>query len=397
MQQIVAGPTELQRALRHGERGRGHPFGGCGRHLVCFGRQLRPTRGHRESTGRRIRAVRRECAHRNGDRSLQPHPALRRRRTPAWRGGPLHVAGGGDSWSLLTDTSGDPNWFNAFGVSGANGYTAGWFDNTIAVDPYDPNIVYVGGVNLYRIQVNPAFSTRTSTAIAWWTANNQGIPYRACGSPLARDCSHRCRTRPLLGAGCQRRRACGQSGPGDGWTQLTGMGTTQFYGADKRPGVDAYFGGMQDNGTWQRAQTPPQIRSGASTSGAMDSRWPGTRYDPTRCWRAHSSRDSALTGHRLRIHLESPRRHRSGQRALHHQDRKLQDRSRPRVFCGRCRFRRSDDFGQAGRRPSSPRLGRLAPLRQRRDLDRRSPGRVGHLAHGLRPGVAAHRWHPRID
>jgi photosystem II stability/assembly factor-like uncharacterized protein len=27
--------------------------------------------------------------------------------------------------------------------------------------------------------------------------------------------------------------------------------TSQFYGADKRPGADEYFGGMQDNGTWK--------------------------------------------------------------------------------------------------------------------------------------------------
>ncbi|MEQ1585012.1 MAG: T9SS type A sorting domain-containing protein [Cyclobacteriaceae bacterium] len=27
--------------------------------------------------------------------------------------------------------------------------------------------------------------------------------------------------------------------------------TSQFYGADKRPGIDEYFGGMQDNGTWK--------------------------------------------------------------------------------------------------------------------------------------------------
>jgi photosystem II stability/assembly factor-like uncharacterized protein len=30
-----------------------------------------------------------------------------------------------------------------------------------------------------------------------------------------------------------------------------GYNTGQFYGADKRPGFDQYFGGMQDNGTWQ--------------------------------------------------------------------------------------------------------------------------------------------------
>ncbi|MEO9477394.1 MAG: T9SS type A sorting domain-containing protein [Cyclobacteriaceae bacterium] len=38
---------------------------------------------------------------------------------------------------------------------------------------------------------------------------------------------------------------------GETWTQiLDGYVTTQFYGADKKPGADEYFGGMQDNGTW---------------------------------------------------------------------------------------------------------------------------------------------------
>ena len=36
------------------------------------------------------------------------------------------------------------------------------------------------------------------------------------------------------------------------WT-MVGLtyNTSQFYGADKRPGFDQYFGGMQDNGTWR--------------------------------------------------------------------------------------------------------------------------------------------------
>lgn len=36
------------------------------------------------------------------------------------------------------------------------------------------------------------------------------------------------------------------------WTMVGNTyNTGQFYGADKKPGADAYFGGMQDNGTWQ--------------------------------------------------------------------------------------------------------------------------------------------------
>ena len=39
---------------------------------------------------------------------------------------------------------------------------------------------------------------------------------------------------------------------GNTWSQITdGYVTSQFYGADKKPGSDEYFGGMQDNGTWQ--------------------------------------------------------------------------------------------------------------------------------------------------
>lgn len=37
----------------------------------------------------------------------------------------------------------------------------------------------------------------------------------------------------------------------DDWTMVgKTYNTSQFYGADKKPGEDVYFGGMQDNGTW---------------------------------------------------------------------------------------------------------------------------------------------------
>lgn len=36
------------------------------------------------------------------------------------------------------------------------------------------------------------------------------------------------------------------------WTSTNnGYNTSQFYGADKKPGANEYFGGMQDNGSWQ--------------------------------------------------------------------------------------------------------------------------------------------------
>jgi hypothetical protein len=47
------------------------------------------------------------------------------------------------------------------------------------------------------------------------------------------------------------------------WTKVGfGYNTSQFYGADKRPAAQEYFGGMQDNGTWY---TPKGTVSSAST------------------------------------------------------------------------------------------------------------------------------------
>ncbi len=47
------------------------------------------------------------------------------------------------------------------------------------------------------------------------------------------------------------------------WTMVgRTYNTTQFYGADKRPGKDEYFGGTQDNGAWR---SPANISASAST------------------------------------------------------------------------------------------------------------------------------------
>ncbi len=162
----------------------------------------------------------------------------------------------GATWVLVNDTGNDPNWFNSFGQSGASGaYTAGWFDNTIVVHPYDANIVFVGGVNLYRLNINPTTNTRASTLIAYFLSG-QGVPY-------AHADHHFLVTIPVNQATGAFRIVDANDGGvalsnngGVNWTQITGMVTTQFYGADKKPGEDVYIGGMQDNGTWSSGTNP---------------------------------------------------------------------------------------------------------------------------------------------
>ena len=67
---------------------------------------------------------------------------------------------GGDNWFVMTDTTGfDKDWLGG----------QGWYDNTIAVDPYDKDKVYVGGVNLWRLDV----VTGTDTSAAQITSVDQ--------------------------------------------------------------------------------------------------------------------------------------------------------------------------------------------------------------------------------
>jgi len=78
----------------------------------------------------------------------------------------------GENWTEVFDQGSDPNWFEE---SGGLTRDAGWFDNTITVHPFNENIVFVGGVNIYRLTISPENGTRTSVPSAWWNTNNQGI------------------------------------------------------------------------------------------------------------------------------------------------------------------------------------------------------------------------------
>ncbi|MBU1101488.1 MAG: T9SS type A sorting domain-containing protein [Bacteroidetes bacterium] len=155
----------------------------------------------------------------------------------------------GASWTLVTDTGNDPNWFSSTSASGAVTYTAGWFNNTIAVSPYDENVVIVGGVEIYRINVNPNNNTRTTTEIGSTQAVHADhhdldlIPVNALTGQFTIINSN--------DGGI----AISYNG-GATWTARKGLGSTQFYGVDKKPGADAYFGGTQDNGTWQSGNSP---------------------------------------------------------------------------------------------------------------------------------------------
>jgi len=149
---------------------------------------------------------------------------------------------GGATWAETFESGTEKNWLGS----------QGWYDNTIVCDPANPLIVYVGGPELWKITIGSLFSTSRVTS-------------RLASYSFPHPDHHMLKIVPLDGGGWYllgtndggiARTASGATG----YTMpINGMVTTQFYGVDKAPGVSAYFGGMQDNGTWQSSADPVDV------------------------------------------------------------------------------------------------------------------------------------------
>lgn len=146
---------------------------------------------------------------------------------------------GGATWSETFESGSERNWLGA----------QGWYDNTIVCHPTDARIVYVGGPELWQITLASVGSTsRTTSRLASYSFPHPDHHDLKILQPMGGDWF-------LLGTndgGITR-----TSIAATGFTMpIDGMVTTQFYGVDKRPGASAYFGGMQDNGTWYSGIDP---------------------------------------------------------------------------------------------------------------------------------------------
>ncbi len=139
----------------------------------------------------------------------------------------------------LSENGTEPNWLSS----------QGWYDNTIVAHPYDENIVYVGGVRLYKINLLPS-NKRKTTALSTGTVhvdNHNLVIIKGDGT------SFRILNSNDGGIGLS-------SDSSANWTTPTnGLNTTEFYGVDKMPGGSAYIGGMQDNGTWRSPENSTSL------------------------------------------------------------------------------------------------------------------------------------------
>jgi hypothetical protein len=152
---------------------------------------------------------------------------------------------GGANWFETVEIGTEPNWLGS----------QGWYDNTIACDPTDARVLYVGGPELWKI---------TLDTIGSWTRDTIRLASYSWPHPD----HHMIKTVQIPDGGPSEWFLLGTSDGGVNRTTLgptgftmpvTGMVTTQFYGVDKSPGASAYFGGTQDNGTWQSGANPGSV------------------------------------------------------------------------------------------------------------------------------------------
>ena len=143
-------------------------------------------------------------------------------------------------------------------------FTQGWYDNQIAVDPKNPDIVWTAGIDLMRSDDG---GTTWGVASYWWFdsgdpnyahADNHAITFHpkyngasnrqmfvASDGGVYRTDNARAQVGRTVAAVC--------GNPVDGqvtWTSLNnGYQVTQFYHGTVYPDGQRFFGGTQDNGT----------------------------------------------------------------------------------------------------------------------------------------------------
>lgn len=172
----------------------------------------------------------------------------------------------GANWSAVTT----PN-DNTPQVNGTHLGGQGWYNNVIAVDPTNANVVYTGGINLFK-------STDGGTA---WTRITDGY-----GSPFVHVDQHAIAFDPTNTQNVYFGNDGGVYKSTDGGTSFSamnsGLAITQFYSGALHPSAEIYYGGTQDNGTVKpvtaASQTWSMVFGGDGGFTAVDAATPTTVY-----------------------------------------------------------------------------------------------------------------------
>ncbi|HET9485731.1 MAG TPA: hypothetical protein VFO79_17340 [Xanthomonadales bacterium] len=176
-------------------------------------------------------------------------------------------------------------------------YSAGWYNMALAVDPRNAEVVWTGGMELYRSDDGG----RSFGKASYWTANpNGGVGVHADMHLLRFDPRYDGSANQrlyvandgglaaTLNANAPTHRgaltACAPTSGGITWNSLvSGLGTTQFYTGAVTPNGTLYMGGTQDNGTLRNSTNGgsrvfAHIFGGDGATVAIDPRNPNTQY-----------------------------------------------------------------------------------------------------------------------
>ncbi|MCE7930964.1 MAG: hypothetical protein DYH17_06280 [Xanthomonadales bacterium PRO6] len=182
------------------------------------------------------------------------------------------------------------------GFGNFDAYSAGWYNQALVVNPLDPEIVWVGGMEVYRSNDGGRSFGKASW---WWLDDGQPGAIHA-DQHLLRFHPHYAQGMRILysandggvaytdnDAGPVRAGAAAACGPGSGalrWTTIeNGLGSSQFYTGAVSATASRWLGGTQDNGTLlQDAGSPAgqfdHIFGGDGASVAIDPRNENTLY-----------------------------------------------------------------------------------------------------------------------
>ncbi len=147
----------------------------------------------------------------------------------------------GKSWILTIDRSSEPvNWMRQ----------QGYHNNCLAVHPFDPNIVLVGGVTMNRIIVTDSHNGSPTRIIDWGVNVDQAahVDHHVIQPFVVDSLNEKFWIFNTNDGGVAI-----SENKGRYFDELdrnnSGYNTSQFYGIAKKPGESIYIGGTQDNGT----------------------------------------------------------------------------------------------------------------------------------------------------
>ena len=148
----------------------------------------------------------------------------------------------------------------------------GWYDNMVTTNPFDKNIVYVGGIYLAKLNINTTNNTYSVLQIASGydtTKLNDHVHPDQHGLVCQVNPNNPAQFRMILTNDGGIYYTAYKTNPGEtegDWVgPVKGLNTTQFYGADKKKGEDSYIAGAQDNGSSVTISSPSSANSSYKT------------------------------------------------------------------------------------------------------------------------------------